>query len=551
MDHNSRVDKAALSDEMRMNVADLLGEMPGGFFMYRADEEERLVYANDACLRIFGCETLEQFEELTGFTFPGMVHPDDIQTIEASIKRQIANDVHKMDYVEYRIIARDGTIKWIEDYGHYVTTASGNYFYVFIDDATERLHERMSQLERMNEELNEAYNREHEHKCMLRRALQQANAANIAKTTFLNNMSHDIRTLLNAITGYAHLISAHAMDAERTTEYADRITEASAQLLDVVAETLEVSRFESGKTQLVEEQCLLSEIVASVEGRFAHKAAQAGVELMLEMRSIAHDSIFGDAQRITQVLSQLLDNSIKYTPAGGSVKLLIDELYDVAAGHAKFKITLSDTGVGMSEDFVDRVFEPFERERNTTDVGIPGTGLGLTIVRHIINLLSGSIAVTSVEGEGTTIEATFTTRLSARSEELQHAEREDAMVQSVLVVEDNTLNREIITCLLEDAGYDVRCVTNGQEAVETVAASAPGEFDLVLMDIQMPIMNGYEATRLIRELEDAELASIPIIAVTSDAFPEDRKRSLSAGMNAHVSKPVDIEELNEAIVSVV
>ncbi len=551
MSQTKTINELELSEEIHLNAMNLLSEMPGGFFIYHATGNEELVYVNDACLRIFGCETLEQFKELTGFTFPGMVHPDDAQDIRQSITHQIAHDDHKMDYVEYRIITRDGSIRWIEDYGHYVTTASGDYFYVFIDDATDRLHDRMTQLEHMNEELNEAYNREHEHKRMLRRALKQANAANIAKNTFLNNMSHDIRTLLNAITGYSHLISTHPADMERVTNYAERITVASNQLLDVVAETLEVSRLESGKSQLVEEECRISDIIRGIENHFLPIAEANGIELIVITRSITHDSIYGDEQRIAQVITQLLDNSIKYTSAGGTVKLLVDELYDVVAGHARFKVTVSDTGVGMSEDFIEKMFEPFERESTTTDIGVIGTGLGLTIVKHTINLLSGTIAVSSVEGTGTTVEATFTVKLSDSSNTIEPSVPELPIGRNVLVVEDNVLNREIITCLLKDASFNVACVTNGQEAVDYVSASTPGQIDVILMDIQMPIMNGYDATRCIRALPDPALSSIPIIAVTSDAFPEDRKRSLNVGMNAHVSKPITLEELTTAIHSVV
>ena len=243
-----------------MNIGDLLSEMPGGFFVYHADGDEGLIYANDACFRIFGCETLEQFKELTGFTFPGMVHKDDIDDIEASIAEQIANDIYNMDNVEYRIVTYDGSVRWVEDFGHYVQLESGSYFYVFINDVTDKLLARMEELERINAQLNEAYSREKEHRRLLYVALQQANTANIAKTTFLNNMSHDIRTLLNAVTGYSLLISDHLDDANRIERYAHKINDASAQLLDVVAETLEVSRYEAGRMQLVEDDCSLKKI---------------------------------------------------------------------------------------------------------------------------------------------------------------------------------------------------------------------------------------------------------------------------------------------------
>ncbi len=540
-----------LFDEMRIDARSLLQEMPGGFFVYRADGDERLVYANEACLRIFGCDTLDQFKQLTGFTFPGMVHPDDLDGIEASIKRQIDADRHKMDYVEYRINTRDGSVRWIQDYGHFVSTESGDYFYVFINDATERLRERMQQLERANKQIAEAYEREIEHKEMLRNALQQANVANIAKATFLNSMSHNIRTLLNAVTGYSHMLLGHAREADQVREYSQHIVEASDQLLEVVSETLEVSRLESGNSQLVEEECSLRDIVTPVGATFLQRARVEGKDLAVDVRVPEGSMVLTDVHCIVQMLTQPLGNSFKYTSQGDIVRLLVEETDDASFKRANIKILLSDSGVGMSSAFLKRMYEPFERSGNSTDTGIIGTGLGLTIVKYVVDMLSGSIDVASKEGEGTTVKVTFAVKLARHAPAAKRRPKSGPGRHKVLVVEDNALNREIITCLLEDGGHTVTSVTNGQEAVDAVAASKPGDFDVVLMDIQMPVLNGYEATMRIRALEDERLASIPIIAVTSDAFPEDRKRSFNCGMNEHVPKPVDIETLNAAMDSVV
>lgn len=532
-----------------MNVADLLSDMPGGFFVYHADGDESLIYANDACLRIFGCETLEQFKELTGFTFPGMVHEDDIDEIEASIKEQIANDIHNMDYVEYRIVTYDGSIRWVEDYGHHVQLESGNYFYVFINDATDRLLARMEELEHINAQLNEAYSREKEHRRLLHVALQQANTANIAKTTFLNNMSHDIRTLLNAVTGYSLLIADHLDDADRIERYAHKINDASAQLLDVVVETLEVSRYEAGRMQLVEEDCSLTRIAQGVKERFISKAIKNGIDLRLDCSTIVHDEVFTDEQRIKQIMEQLVDNAVKYTPSGGSVELRLEELEGRVDDYGRYRICVSDTGEGMHQDFVEHMFDPFARELNTTQRGIAGTGLGLTIVKHSVDLLSGSLNVDTEDGKGTSISVTFSAKFSALSERpaLTLPESLELEDLDVLLVEDNELNREIATCMLQDNGVNVRCAVNGKEAVEMVRNAKPGDIDIILMDLQLPLMNGYEAARAIRDLDDEVLSKIPIIAVTSDAFPEDRKRVLSAGMNGHIAKPLVIDALREAI----
>ncbi len=537
------------SPEIKMNLADLLGEMPGGFFVYHADGDESLIYANDACLRIFGCETLDQFKELTGFTFPGMVHEDDIEEIESSISRQIENDVHKMDYVEYRIVTYDGSIRWIEDYGHYVQLDSGNYFYVFINDATEKLLSRMDELEHINAQLNEAYSREKEHRRLLYVALQQANTANVAKTTFLNNMSHDIRTLLNAVTGYSHLITDHLDDSQRIEQYARKINDASAKLLDVVVETLEVSRYESGRLQLVEDDCSLTKIAQSVKDSFLAKAAKKGVDLCLECSHIENDEIFSDEQRIKQIMEQLIDNAIKYTSKGGSVTLKVEELEGRVDKFGRYRIVVSDSGDGMQQDFVEHMFDPFARELTTTDSGITGTGLGLTIVKHSVDLLSGTISVDTEEGEGTSISVVFSAKITSLPEkpELTLPESLDLKDLNILLVEDNDLNREIALCMLQDVGASAKCAKNGKEAVDIVSSSDVGDIDIILMDLQLPVMNGYEATKAIRSLENKMLANIPIIAVTSDAFPEDRKRVLSAGMNGHIAKPLSMESLREAI----
>lgn len=536
-------------EEIEMNIGDLLSEMPGGFFVYHADGDEELIYANDACFRIFGCETLEQFKELTGFTFPGMVHKDDIDDIEASIAEQIANDIYNMDNVEYRIVTYDGSVRWVEDFGHYVQLESGSYFYVFINDATDKLLARMEELERINAQLNEAYSREKEHRRLLHVALQQANTANIAKTTFLNNMSHDIRTLLNAVTGYSLLISDHLDDANRIERYAHKINDASAQLLDVVAETLEVSRYEAGRMQLVEDDCSLKKIAQGVKERYLPKAVKKEIDLCCDCSTIVHDEVFTDEQRIKQIMEQLVDNAVKYTPAGGSVELRLEELDARTDDYGRYRISIIDSGDGMHQEFVEHMFDPFARELNTTQSGIAGTGLGLTIVKHSVDLLSGSLDVDTEDGKGTSISITFSAKYSVLPEKPALTLPESLALEdlSVLLVEDNELNREIATCMLQDNGVKVSCAVDGREALEAIRNSKPGDIDIVLMDLQLPLMNGYEAAQAIRALDDELLANIPIIAVTSDAFPEDRKRVLSAGMNAHIAKPLIIDNLREAI----
>lgn len=537
----------------QLDIGDVLAHMPGGFFVYRADGDEAVVYANEACLRIFGCADQEQFVTLTGGTFPGMVHPEDIEAVEHSISRQIQADRYSMDYVEYRIIRRDGSIRWIEDYGHHVTLDAGEFFYVFINDATDKLRERADELEAVNAQLREAYAREIEHRTMLRNALSEAEAANVAKNTFLSNMSHDIRTPLNAVVGYASLISAHGGEAERVRAYSDKVLAASEQLLDVVNETLEISRMEAGHVQLAEAECSLSELVMQVRMDMVDLADRADVTLVCDVEPLTHDRVLVDAVRLSHVLTQLADNAIKYSPAGSIVRISVAENAGAPQGFASFRFVVADRGVGMEPAFMERMFMPFERESNTTASGVQGTGLGLTIVRNVLDLMEGELAVESVPGEGSTftVDITFRQAPADVAAEVPCPSRGRGPVHHILLVEDNELNREIACCLLDDAGYEVDTAENGEVALGMIEAADAHAYDLVLMDIQMPVMDGYAATRAIRALPDPLRASLPIIAVSANAFSEDRKRSLECGMDAHLPKPLDVHRLQSLIEKVV
>lgn len=536
-----------------LSIEDVLDCMPGGFFVYRADAGEDLIYANDACCRIFGCGNLDEFKELTGFTFPGMVHPDDLAAVERSIEEQIASDRFDMDYVEYRIRRADGSERWIEDFGHYVPTEVGPLFYVFINDATEKHARHQEEIESVNAELESARARETEHRSMLRGALSQAEAANVAKNAFLSNMSHDIRTPLNAVVGYADLIRAHLDEPERVRTYTERVLDASHQLLDVVNETLEISRMEAGHVQLVAAECSLSNVVEQVERDFREAAERRAITLEANVSRLSHDRAITDVVRLVHLLSQLVDNALKYSPPHSTVRLTAEEVPGGAGGFSTFRFIVADEGIGMEPAFMERMFLPFERESNTTASGVQGTGLGLTIVRNILDLMQGTLAVESEPGRGSVFTVTLALRL-VRDEgdgALLRIPHRTGAVHHVLLVEDNALNSEIARCLLEDAGYTVDAAENGRIAVDMICAADPSTYDLVLMDIQMPVMDGYAATRAIRALPDPLRATVPIIAVSANAFSEDRRRSLESGMDAHLAKPLDINRLQALISTVV
>lgn len=482
-----------------------------------------------------------------------MVHPEDIEAVEHSISRQIQADRYSMDYVEYRIIRRDGSVRWIEDYGHHVTLDAGEFFYVFINDATDKLRERADELEAVNAQLREAYARETRAPYHAAQRPFRGRGRNVAKNTFLSNMSHDIRTPLNAVAGYESLISAHGGEAERVRAYSDKVLAASEQLLDVVNETLEISRMEAGHVQLAEAECSLSELVLQARMDMVDLADRADVTLACDIEPLAHDRVLVDAVRLSHVLTQLVDNAIKYSPAGSTVRISVAENAGAPQGFASFRFVVADKGVGMEPAFMERMFMPFERESNTTASGVQGTGLGLTIVRNVLDLMEGELAVESVPGEGSTftVDITFRQAPADVAAEAPCPSRGRGPVRHILLVEDNELNREIACCLLDDAGYEVDTAENGEVAVGMIEEADACAYDLVLMDIQMPVMDGYAATRAIRALPDPLRASLPIIAVSANAFSEDRKRSLESGMDAHLPKPLDVHRLQSLIEKVV
>ena len=507
-------------------VIKFMDEMPGGFLIYRANEAEDIVYANKALLRIFQCSTLKEFREMTGNSFRGLVYLEDLDEIEESIKEQIAASQYDLDYVEYRIVRRDGEIRWIEDYGHFIRSETvGDIFYVFLGDATEK---RSRQLQ------------------ILERALNNANLAIQAKNKFLSNMSHDIRTPLNAITGFTSLAKNHIDNRDEVQRYLDKIGEASGQLLDLVDKVLEISWTETKDVHVEEAECNLCEILQSVERALSPRFSGKKITFETDLTGVKHLDVYSDRDKLRQIVQYLAGNAVEYTGKGGRVRVAVVEGEQLANDYAVYRLVVSDNGIGISKEFQEHVFEPFERENNTTFSGIYGTGLGLAITRNIVKIMGGTIEVDSAIGKGSTF--TVTIRLRIQETQLVSAvSPEDVAVclnsGKILLVEDNEINVEIETEILEKAGFCIEIAENGSIAVEKVKKSEPGEYALVLMDIQMPVMNGREAAEAIRGLGNPELAHIPIIALSADAFENDRRLSLESGMDEHLTKPMDIDEV--------
>lgn len=417
--------------------------------------------------------------------------------------------------------------------------------------------------------VDEETRKEMEQNRLLEAALSQANKASRAKSVFLSNMSHDIRTPMNAIVGFTNLAIAHIDQQELVAEYLKKIMTSGNHLLNLINDVLDMSHIESGKIHLEEKPCSLPEILSGLRNILQADVHAKRHELRIETVDVVNGHIYCDQLRLNQVLLNLLSNAVKYTGAGGTILLQVTEKSGAPAGYACYEFRVKDNGMGMSQEFVDHIFEPFEREQNSTISKIQGTGLGMAITKNIVDMMGGTIQVESEQGIGTEFIVTFTFRLVSQSESLQDTPVTETSPQSghpgkamtagdiaehhtgrILLVEDVELNQEIAVAILGDAGFTTEVAGNGEEAVNMVKQSAPGYYQVVLMDVQMPVMNGYEATREIRNLENPGLSSVPIIAMTANAFEEDKQEALKCGMNGHIAKPIDIRKLFETLESV-
>lgn len=384
----------------------------------------------------------------------------------------------------------------------------------------------------------------------LRRALKRAEAASRAKSTFLSNMSHDMRTPMNAIIGFTNLAADCLDDKQQLNDYLAKINSSSTHLLNLINDILDMSRIESGKVTIKEEKVMLSTLIDELNNILETDIDKKQLTFTTNTDDLINPYVYCDKLRITQILVNCLNNAVKYTPDGGSITFTVTEIPTDEPEYSTYQFVIKDNGIGMSEEFLKHIFEPFERERTSTVSGIQGTGLGLSITKNVVEMMNGTIKVTSKEGEGSKFTIELPLKLirpdmSADDDDNKSSITENVSIKDMpyhlLLVEDNELNAEIASTILTASGFTLDYAADGKIAVDMVSSSPAGTYDTILMDIQMPIMNGYEATQAIRALKDSDKADIPIIAMTANAFEEDKKAALQAGMNAHIAKPIDIE----------
>ncbi len=385
---------------------------------------------------------------------------------------------------------------------------------------------------------------------LLAEAVESAERANRAKSDFLFNMSHDIRTPMNAIVGYADLALRHETEPELVDESLGRISSASEQLLNLINDILDMSRIESGKVEVNIEEVSVLERAQNLKAIFASQIEEKNIEFLVDISGITHTKVRTDSKMVDRIMMNLVSNAVKFTPKNGTIKVCGVELPKVGDAGAMYRISVEDSGIGMSEAFLQRIFDPFEREKTSTVSRQQGTGLGMAIVHRLIELLHGSITVSSEQGKGSIFTVEIPMEFAKENRTKCSKDQEETAPsfegRTVLLVEDMPVNLELAKFILEEEKFTVETAENGQIAVDLFRAN-PGRYDVILMDIQMPVMNGYEATQAIRALDVPRAKYVPILAMTANAFAEDKQKALEMGMNDHVAKPIDIRQLNRTL----
>lgn len=498
---------------------EILDELPCGVFAYTV-KEHKIVHLNKRALKIFHIDDLEDVQSKMRSIFKKFEYPDlttndrliALRTNDGSVDFEVI--INPKESYEVHALAKSKVFKNPNGERIIIT--------IFVD---------ISNL------------------VMLKQSLEQAKEGSAAKSAFLFNMSHDLRTPLNAIIGFSELMKSHWEDSKISRNYLEKIDESSQYLLSLINNILEMSKIESGKEELKEKPWDIYTSCDNLLQFFEPDIRQKNQTLNYAV-NIKHNMILTDSLKIREIYVNLMSNAIKYTNVGGTISFSLEEI-EKEEGLSDYKAIVQDTGIGISKDYLPHIFENFTREKTSSESGVIGTGLGMPIVKKLVDLMHGTISIESEEGKGTTVVVNLPHRYIIEKEEVDVVDDKkiDLTGKHILLVEDNDLNAEIAQTLLEDKGLKVMRAKDGLEAITIVKENAVDCFDCILMDIQMPRMNGFEACKVIRSLPNNR-SQLPIIALTANAFEEDRKDCLEAGMSEHVAKPIEIQSLLQTIESV-
>lgn len=506
-----------------------MDEMPGGFFIYYASGDGEIIYASRGVLQICQCGSLKEFREFTGNSFHGLICAEDAESVEGAIHQQIDSGQYDFDYMLYRIRRKDGSLCWVENYGHFIHEESiGDIFYVFMNDSSDERSRQQVQQKRI-----------------LTEALERADMAVKAKAAFLSHISHEMRTPLNAIFGYASLAKISLHEPDTLSEYLGQVEIASHQLLNMITEVLEVSASQDADSAQ-QRECNLCDIMQRTYDVLLPQAQRKSIDLSLDCTQIEHCAVYADPGQVEQLVLNLANNAIAYTDAGGRVDIILTEDETLSDTRTAYRLKVKDTGIGIREDFLEEMFKPFARGESSTLSGIQGIGLGLTIVKKIVDTLGGIITVDSVVNEGSVFVISLPFCICSLPD-TPGSQSDARPKRRVLLAEDDDLNRDVETALLQRMGFAVDAVSDGGKALEKVAQSDPGDYDLIILDLEMPVMDGWELSTAIRKLPDPALARIPIIALSAHVGFQERRRSLESGIDVHLSKPLDLTALQDAI----
>lgn len=497
--------------------------IPGGIKISNDDETYSFKYVSEQYAAMLGYDSVDEFMKSSGGSIVGIAHPEDLGSGIAEALRQYQKSDHYA--ITYRMRCKDGSYKYIEDHGHKVINEEG---------VVEHWNLILDKNELMQKTI----------------ALESEKKANAAKTQFLSRMSHDIRTPLNGIIGLLQIDEKHADDLQMINANRKKVKVAANHLLSLINDILDLNKLNSNEVTLANEvfdaRKVLNEVITISE--IKAKEANISLESNISTYVLQHPYIYGSPLHVQQIFLNILSNAIKYNRSNGKVVCTLQE--NVQDSHTVMHtITVADTGVGMNQSFIASIFEPFTQEKQDARSVYQGTGLGMAIVKNLVDRMNGTITIESKVDQGTTVTIQLMYRIA--EEPIAQEERQQILFDfnnlHILLAEDNELNREIATFILRDEGITVTEAKDGKEAVEIYEKMPAGTFNLILMDVMMPYLNGYEATRQIRNSRKLDAKTIPIFAMTANAFMEDKQKCYAAGMNEHIAKPLDVNALLEKI----